>query len=125
MNIYGYLASGAAILVAGGLIFFQHQEIGTLKDNKTLLEKSIKDLESKVQSLGLEKASVDKAIEEYKNRKSEIVVKYINRPVIKFVELIKTETPEVVTTKAKEGLNEVYNNITSHAIDFSLSKPSN
>lgn len=124
-KLWTWLLSGAAILAASATIYFQHQEIVSLKDVQVLNKEKISQLESKI-TLGIkEKTRLDATIEEYKKQKAEVEVKYITKKVPVFREIVKVETPQAVDTIAKKELNEVYSSISNGATDFSLRNDKN
>jgi chromosome segregation ATPase len=115
---------GALILgCATGFIAFQNSQINDLKNQKTNYEKQISELQSR-QTLQLSEAKrLNDKITEYKNKKAEIEVRYVTKPVTKYVEVVKETPPKVVESMAKEELNEIFSGVTNDATDFSLRNP--
>lgn len=119
-DLWTWLGLGAAAAAASALIFFQNTEIANLKEVRTLLQKEISDLEGQLKESIAEKIRTGKELEEYRNKKAEIEIRYLTKEVPVFREIVKTVPPATVETTAKEEINEAYRNITNRAIDFSL-----
>lgn len=119
-NIWVWLASLAAAAAAAGIIYFQHNEINSLKQTNTLLNEKTAELEAKI-TLGVnERIRLNASLQELAQKKAEVEVRYITKPVTVFRDIIKTETPEVVEATAEKEVNEVFTNISTNATNYSL-----
>ena len=95
-------------------------QITGLQNERVLLLEKVENLEGAV-TLGLtERVRLTKEIKDYQNRKAEIEIRYITKPVTVFKEIIKEVPAEVVTTKANEETNALFDAINSSALSFSL-----
>lgn len=119
-NIWTWLAGLAAVAAAAGTIYFQHNQITSLKQTNTLLNEKTVELEAKV-ALGVnERIRLNASLQELAQKKAEVEVRYITKPVTVFRDIIKTETPEVVEATAEKEVNEVFTNISTNATNYSL-----
>lgn len=119
-NIWTWLAGLAAVAAAAGTIYFQHNQITSLKQTNTLLNEKTVELEAKI-ALGVqERIRLNASLQELAQKKAEVEVRYITKPVTVFRDIIKTETPEVVEATAEKEVNEVFTNISTNATNYSL-----
>ena len=120
VNIWGVLGAVALTLSTAGFIAYQGMQITGLQNERVLLLEKVENLEGAV-TLGLtERVRLTKEIKDYQNRKAEIEIRYITKPVTVFKEIIKEVPAEVVTTKANEETNALFDAINSSALSFSL-----
>ncbi len=120
MKITEIIVGALAMLAAGTYIYIQNMTIDGLKAEKVLHLEKINSLEGQVSLELVERNRLTTELKDYQDRKAEIEVRYITKPVTVYREIIKTETPEVVETMAKRELNEIFTNVTANAVDFSL-----
>lgn len=119
-NIWTWLAGLAAVAAAAGTIYFQHNQITSLKQTNALLNEKTVELEAKI-ALGVqERIRLNASLQELAQKKAEVEVRYITKPVTVFRDIIKTETPEVVEATAEKEVNEVFTNISTNATNYSL-----
>ena len=119
-NIWTWLAGLAAVAAAAGTIYFQHNQITSLKQTNVLLNEKTVELEAKI-ALGVkERIRLNASLQELAQKKAEVEVRYITKPVTVFRDIIKTETPEVVEATAEKEVNEVFTNISTNATNYSL-----
>jgi hypothetical protein len=110
----------AAVAAAAGTIYFQHNQITSLKQTNVLLNEKTVELEAKI-ALGVqERIRLNASLQELAQKKAEVEVRYITKPVTVFRDIIKTETPEVVEATAEKEVNEVFTNISTNATNYSL-----
>ena len=119
-NIWGILGAGVAALAVAGFIMYQNTQIDGLQNEKVLLVEKVQKLEATIDLSMRERVRLSAELKDYQNRKAEIEVKYINKPVTVFKEIIKTVPPEKVSTEANKELNALFDDINSSAISFSL-----
>jgi hypothetical protein len=120
INIWGVLGAAAILLAGGGYIAYQSTQIDGLRNEKVLLVEKVQKLEATIDLSIRERVRLASELKDYQNRKAEIEVKYINKPVTVFKEIIKTVPPEKVSTEANKELNALFDDINSSAVDFSL-----
>lgn len=120
MNIYGVLGVIAVVVLGGGVIAYQHNEVTGLKTERDLQKEKIVDLEAKVALGTKERIRLDGELQNYQNRKAEIEVRYIKTPVTVYKEIVKTVPAEIVLEQANKETNALFDSINTAAIDFSL-----
>lgn len=120
MNIYGILALAASIGIGGGVIYFQNTQIEGFKTENVLQNQKITDLEAQVALGTNEKDRLDGELKAYQQRKAEIEVRYIKTPVTVYKNIIKTVPAEIVSERANEETNALFNAINTAAINFSV-----
>jgi len=120
INIWGMIGAAATVLAVGGFIVYQNTKIEGLQSERVLLVEKVQKLEATIDLSLKERVRLSAELKDYQNRKAEIEVKYINKPVTVFKEIIKTVPPETVSTEANKELNALFDNINSSAISFSL-----
>lgn len=120
VNLYAVLAGAIVVLGAGGFMAYQANELTGLKNEKVLLLEKVGKLESQIELSVKERVRLSAELKDYQNRKAEIEVKYITKPVTVFREVIKTVPPETVSTQANEETNALLDAINSSAVNFSL-----
>ena len=120
INIWGILGGAVAALAVGGFIMYQNTQIDGLQNEKVLLVEKVQKLEATIDLSMRERVRLSAELKDYQNRKAEIEVRYINKPVTVFKEIVKTVPPEKVSTEANKELNALFDDINSSAVDFSL-----
>lgn len=119
-SIYGYIAIAVVLAGAAGYAVYQSRTIEGLKTENTLLEDKVENLEARISLFSTEKIRLTDELEAYQQKKAEIEIRYLERPVVKFVEVIKEVPAELATEQANEETNAIFNNVSSRAIAFSL-----
>jgi len=125
VNIWGVLGIAAVLLAGGGYIAYQTTQIEGLRNEKVLLVEKVQKLEATIDLSMKERVRLSTELKDYQNRKAEIEIKYINKPITVFKEIVKTVPPEKVSTEANKELNALFDDINFSAITFSLRNSSN
>jgi hypothetical protein len=120
VNIWGVLGIAAVLLAGGGYIAHQTTQIEGLRNEKVLLVEKVQKLEATIDLSTKERVRLSTELKDYQNRKAEIEIKYINKPVTVFKEIVKTVPPEKVSTEANKELNALFDDINFSAVTFSL-----
>jgi len=120
VNIYAVIAGAVLVLGTGGFIAYQSNELTGLKNEKVLLLEKVEKLESQIDLSLKERVRLSAELKDYQNRKAEIEVRYINKPVTVFKEVVKVLPPEIVETQANEETNALFDSINATASNFSL-----
>ena len=120
VNLYGVLVGAIIVLGVGGFIAYQENELTALKNEKVLLVEKVQKLEATIDLSMRERVRLSAELKDYQNRKAEIEIRYINKPVTVFKEIVKTVPPEKVSTEANKELNALFDDINSSAVNFSL-----
>lgn len=120
INIWGVLGAAAILLAGGWCIAYQSTQIDGLQNEKVLLVEKVQKLEATIDLSMRERVRLSAELKDYQNRKAEIEVKYVNKPVTVFKEIIKIVPPEKVSTEANKELNALFDDINSSAVNFSL-----
>lgn len=124
-NIWSILGAVVITLGGAGYIAYQNTQIQGLQNEKVLLVEKVQKLEATINLIAKERVRLSSELKDYQNRKAEIEIKYITKPVTVFKDRIKTVPPETVSTEANKELNALFDNINSSAITFSLRNPPN
>lgn len=122
-NIWVWLLGLAAAAAAAGTIYFQQNEITALKKSNMLLEQKTIEQAAKLDLALRERTKLNTELEELAKKKAEVEIKYITRPVTVYRDIIKTESPDVIEATVNKEINEIFNAITTNAVNYSLRTP--
>ncbi len=117
-----WIISGSLIALSLACYYFYAQSNSfseTIATQKTLLNTQLDTIEELQARIKFEKNIVDdqaKKLEEYNSRVEQI--KIVEKPVIRYREIVKTAPAEVIVETANEDTNEIISSITNSSNIF-------
>jgi hypothetical protein len=117
-----WIISGSFVALSLACYYYYSQSNSfsdTIATQKTLLNTQLNTIEELQARIKFEKKIIDdqaKKLEEYNSRVEQI--KIVEKPVIRYREIVKTEPAEVIVETANEDTNEIISSITNSSSIF-------
>jgi hypothetical protein len=117
-----WIISGSFVALSLACYYYYSQSNSfseTITTQKTLLNTQLDTIEELQARIKFEKKTIDdqaKKLEEYNNRVEQI--KIVEKPVIRYREIVKTEPAEVIVETANEDTNEIISSINNSSSIF-------
>lgn len=117
-----WIISGSFVALSLACYYYYSQSNSfseTIATQKTLLNTQLDTIEELQARIKFEKKIIDdqaKKLEEYNSRVEQI--KIVEKPVIRYREIVKTEPAEVIVETANEDTNEIISSITNSSSIF-------